>query len=234
MKKLLTAFLALLIFSGCSSVNVKSEIFSSSNRDQVLQDIGKSNMDSTDKGKIVSAIARSAFGDYSVNGKSVSQIIDEQTKFQAEEAARDAAQKEAQLAVEAKRLAVISELKDSIEVFPLGKTFIKADYESGSYSDSIGVKFKIINHSKKDIREFKGIVHWANQFGDVIESTSIDYTHVLPANYVAINNMTVDYNQFSENDKRLAQTALSNLKFTWEPTAVSFTDGSSVVAPEGQ
>ena len=232
MNKLLIAFLALIAFSGCSSV--KSETFSSANHDQVMQDIGKSNMDSTDKGKIISAVARNAFGNYSLDGKSVSQIIDEQTKYQAEEAAREVAQKEAQRAAEAKRLAVITELKHSIELFPLEKTFVKADYESGSYSDSIKVKFKIINHSKKDIREFKGIVHWANQFGDVIESSSIDFTNVLPASYVALSDMAVSYNQFSEDDQKLVQTALSNLKVTWEPTAVSFTDGSSIVAPEGQ
>ena len=138
---------AALLLGGCS--DVRSEMFTTSNKDQVITDVAKSQLSDYDKKNFLAANMRSALGSYSLEGKTVAQVIEEQKKWQAEQDAQAAAAHEAQLKAEAQRAALIAEMQHAISVQPISKRFRDSDWENGVYDQAEFVTFQFHNTGKK-------------------------------------------------------------------------------------
>lgn len=220
-----------VVLFGCSS-SVKSEVFTSTNKDTVLQDVGKSNLTEDDRKAVIGAIARSAFGNYSLEGKSVGNIIDEQKQWTAAEDARQLAAHEQQVKEEQKQAAIRDQLRRSVTVAPLAKRFQEADPDNGNFQSFNVVTWQYHNVGAKDIKAFKGHLQLTNQFGDKIAGFLIDYEQRLGKGRTVTEELDYDFNKFEDKDARVRDTPLSQMKFVWEPTAVIYADGSSVNASD--
>jgi hypothetical protein len=216
---------------GCA--NVKGEALTSSNKDQVLTDVAKSSMNDADKAAFLAANMRATFGDYSLQGKTVDQVITEQRQYQAEQDAKAAAAHKAQLEAEAKRAALVSQLEHALDIEAVSKTLIPADAQSGTYRDIESVDFKATNTSKKAIRAFKGSMQFSDTFGDKIIKLELkDDETTLPANSSQTHAVRYEVNKFEDFWNKFATTRLSNMKEKWVPEQIIYTDGSMISAPE--
>lgn len=224
-----------LLLGGCS--NVKGEAITSSNHEQVLTDVAKSKLSDDEKKYFLAASMRSALGNYLLDGKTVSQVIDEQRKWQGEQEAQAAAAHEAQLKEEAKRAALIAEMQHAISVQPISKRFRGSDWENGEYDDHEFVTLQFHNLSKKTIKGVKGALRFTNSFGDKVIGLEIEAggnggeaVRLAPGESVS-TEYSWKYNRFEDDWKRFSNTALSGMKAQWVPDQILFADGTVLKAP---
>jgi len=229
-------FVTALLLGGCS--NVKSDAVTSSNKDQVLTDVAKSNLTDGEKKAFLAANMRSALGDYSLEGKTVSQVIDEQEKWKAEQDAQAESAHKAQMKAEAERSALINQMQHAVLVQPISKRFHEHDYESSEFNDFEYVSFQFHNIGKKTIKGFKGTVRFSNSFGDKVIALNIEEggtggeaLHISPGAETS-DELGWKYNQFEDEWSTFRNTALSSMKAEWIPKQIIFADDTSLVAPE--
>jgi hypothetical protein len=227
---------AAVLLVGCS--NVKGEAFTSSNRDQILSDVAKSKLSDDDKKSFLAATMRSALGNYSVDGKTVGQVIDEQKKWQADQDAQAAAAHEAQLKAEAKRAALVAAMQHAISVQPISKRFKDSNWENGDYDQSEYVTFQFHNTGTKAIKGVKGSVRFTNSFGDKVITLELEEggnggeALSLRPDYILTDELSWKYNEFEDSWKTFRATELSSMKAEWDPEAIIFTDGTTLTAPD--
>jgi hypothetical protein len=161
-----------IAIGGCS--NVKAQAITTSNKDQVLTDVAKSGLTDEEKKAFLAANLRSAVGEYSLEGKTVSQIIEEQQKYKAEQDAQAAAAHAAQLKAEAARSALLTEMRHAISVQPLSKRYHPSDWENQDFNDMEYVTFQYHNTGAKAIKGFKGTVRFSNSFGDKVIALNLE------------------------------------------------------------
>jgi len=226
-----TALIALALAS-CS--NPRNAVITSNNADKVVATIG-SKLGDNDRKLLVEAAARSALGNYVLEGKTVGQVLNDQQRFDEQESAKQAAEHEEQLRIERQRATQIAKLNSALVVYPVVKEFRESNYdvEAGDVHEAaIIVTFKFRNKTNKRIGAFKGIATFQNSFGDVIESTNLDYEdHPIPAAATITWVGDHHYNQFEDRDQKLRDTPLSQMRFKWQPQGITFTDGSQILAP---
>lgn len=220
-----------LSFTACS--NPKNTIITKSNEDKVLSDVGPT-LSNKERAELVAAIARSAFGSYSIEGKSIGQVLADQKRHDDEEKAAQEVAHEAQVREERRRAAIEAKLNAALSIYPISKDFSPSNFDPDNgamHGDQIVITFQIHNKTKKPIKEFEGTTHFENSFGDSIESNKLDYTDTIPAGAIVTYTGVLDYNEFMDNDQKLRSTPLSDMKFTFSPKGITFADGSQLVAP---
>lgn len=228
---LLTFLLTAVTLTGCS--NPKGAVITKDNQEKVLGDVGPK-LSEDERRELVAAYARSAFGSYTLEGKSIDQILTEQKRFEDNEKAREAAVHEAQVREAQRRAAIVARISQAIDVYPVSKDFSPSNYniENGDvHGDQIVIVFKIRNKTDKAIKKFKGLTHFSNSFGDEIVSNNFDYTHGVPPHATVTYTGVLDYNEFMDRDQKLRSTPLTDMKFKFEPEGITFSDGSQIIAP---
>ncbi|HEX3465497.1 MAG TPA: hypothetical protein VHS78_15720 [Candidatus Elarobacter sp.] len=227
---------ASLFLAGCS--NVRNEAVTSSNKDQVVADVAKSAMSDDDKKAFIGASMRSALGNYTLEGKTVAQIVDEQKKWQAEQDAQAAAAHEAQLKAEAKKAALIAAMAHAVSVQPVSKRFRASDFESGNYDDEEYVTVQVHNIGTKSVKGVKGTLRFTNSFGDKVIALDIEVGGVggeavtLRPGGVDTTELGWHYNSFEREWNIFRNTALSGMKAQWVPKIILFADGSTLKASD--
>lgn len=222
-----------MIALSCSE-NVKNKKISEETMEKDMQTIRDSKQLSDEETRMLAAhIVRSKLG--SVFGgaglpkdKTVGQMIDEQRKWEEEQKLKEAEQKRLaeEAAKEEARLA--EQLRKTVDVAIYKKNFSPSDYQSGQYEDYISLGFVFKNLTDKDIRGFTGTVIFNDIFDKEISKTNLSYDEILPAGKTVRWNGQKKYNQFRDEDKKLANTELNNLKLVWMPEKVLFTDGTKI------
>lgn len=106
------------------------------------------------------------------------------------------------------------------------KGFIAANYTSGSYQDQITMSLKFTNTIDKEIRGVEGVLTFYDIFDNKISVIKVNYVKGIPANSSKIWEEKIDYNQFIDEDVKLKNTELKDLKYKWEVSTVIYTDGS--------
>ena len=115
--------------------------------------------------------------------------------------------------------------KVSLEI--LKKGFNESDFSSGNYyPEQITMELKFTNETDKDIKGVEGMLTLYDIFDNKISSTSVGYDKSIPAHQSKIWKSGTDYNQFMDEDVKLKNTELENLKYKWEVTTIIYTDGS--------
>lgn len=106
------------------------------------------------------------------------------------------------------------------------KDFYEADWRSGSYQDQILMGFKFSNETEKDMRGFEGVLTFYDIFDNKISATKISYDEGLPMRESKVWEAGMNYNQFMDEDVKLKNTELKNLKYRWEVETIIYADDS--------
>jgi hypothetical protein len=214
--------------------NIKSKKLSEESIEKDLQSVRDSKQLSDDESRMLAAfIIRSKVG--SIFGgagipkdKTIGQMIEEQRKWEEEQKIKEAEQK--RIAEEAAReeARISEQLRKAVNVVLYKKSFLASDWQSGRYEDLISMGFVFTNLTEKDIRGFTGSVIFTDIFDQEIARTNLSIDEVLPAGKTVKWQGQRKYNQFNAEDKKLANTELSNLKVIWNPEKILFTDGTKI------
>lgn len=151
-----------------------------------------------------------------LEGKTYSEIIQAAKDYKAEQ--RELAEK-TKLEEENKR----QRLGNALTVAMYDKGFKKYDYQ-----DYLTYSFAFENKTDKDIRAFKGSISIQDLFDSEIKSISLTIDDPIRAGETFKNTYTTDYNQFMDEDKRLRNKDMEDLKILWTPEKIIFKDGSTL------
>jgi hypothetical protein len=209
--------------------NVKDLKFTKDNKAEVMEKVKKSkDLTGEEVGLLMAAMMRTAISGEKLEGKTVGQLIAEQKRIFEESEVKE---KEAKQLVEkeaARQAQITKELARYITVVPISKSFTKADFNSGQYSDEINLVFIFENTSGKDIKAFKGETVFKDAFGENIRTINLTYDEGLKAGQKKKWYGQVEYNQFIADQRKFRDTELANMKFEWQPKAIIFADGTQI------
>jgi hypothetical protein len=173
-----------------------------------------------------------AFGvkDFGKEGMTVGQMIEAERAFEKEQANKESEAKALKEKVTAEKEAVQRQINDILTVALISKSFRKADYKSGSYSDEITMELAFANKGTKDIAGVKGTTVFKDMFGDVIKQINLSYDDGIPAGKNVSWLGSLHYNQFESSDTKLRNTDMTKLSFSFIPDTVVFKDGTRIKA----
>ena len=125
-----------------------------------------------------------------------------------------------------------TELKnyEYVKVICTDKGELPENLRAGRYSDYATFVFDVTNNSDKAIKGVQGLLHISDMFGVKIMDVRCDFTGytIQPGETHTDKDLSFEINQFMDDNMKLYNTAYSDLIFEYEPTAIVFTDGSSV------
>ena len=98
---------------------------------------------------------------------------------------------------------------------------------AGRYSGAIIIRCAYQNTSGKDIRAFTGNVRFTDLFGKEVFSSGLTISDPLSAGEKAKWTGTIEFNQLSDELRRLRDAELSNLKVVCCPDRFSSQTGRS-------
>jgi hypothetical protein len=236
MRQLRTGVLivSLLFTLACTKDPHKLKI-TEQNKNNFMDSIKESKRLTVDEARLLLAYqmrdaAGQAFGrsQQSIVGKTVGDLIDEERRF--EEGARKDAQSQERLAAEAKAKeeAVAVELRKTVNLSVYEKSYRPADTDAGTYQDYIVIKCAYENTSGKDIRAFRGKVRFTDLFGREIYESGLTISDPIKAEAKATWTGSIKYNQFIDEDVKLKNTDLKDMRAEWLPQSVIFADGSKI------
>jgi Protein of unknown function (DUF2939) len=117
-------------------------------------------------------------------------------------------------------------LRSVISVQAVEKTFVPSNYQKGIYDDFIVIKFNYTNHSDKKVKGFQGKIQFLDMFGNEITSNGLKYEQEINAGETKEYLASKSYNQFMDEDKKLKDADLSNIKYEWFPSMIIYEDGT--------
>lgn len=181
------------------------------------------------QGYVLRSAFKSAFSGGTANvptGKTIGEMIKDQQKFVADSKTRDDEDKRR---VEAAKVEADKKRQELLAV--LAVTVYDKGANKNQYIDNVSeitLSFSYQNLSAKEIRGFKGTVVFKDVFGDVIKQADIKEDQPLGPNATRRDKRSLNYNMFTDDDKKLLATKLSEMKVVWEPDTILFTDGTSL------
>lgn len=165
------------------------------------------------------------------NAKTVGDAIEEQRKFIAENAAKEAEQKALAEKVTAAREKATKAMDAVLTVALTSKTVRPKDIHAGRFHDSVEITVAFKNNFPKDISGVKGRLIFTDIFGDKIKDVGLKVDDPIAAGATYVWPGTMDLNQFEASDTKFANTPQDKLKATWQPITYLFADGTSVTMP---
>ncbi len=119
-------------------------------------------------------------------------------------------------------------LLNALSVNLVGKNFTERDFYAGRSSDNLSFSIQQTNKSAKDIRGYKGVFAIKDIFGDEIIKVSYKSDEVLRAGQSKKEEMSLNYNQFTNSHQKLRAAAMENLRVEWQPEMIMFADGTAL------
>jgi hypothetical protein len=173
-----------------------------------------------------------AFGGSSRLGTiTVGEAIQEQRRFLEREADKELEAKRLKESLAQEQLALQQEFDRTLSVVLVGKEFHKADYQSSEFQDEIRFTLGIQNKTDKAIKGFKGLLIFKDMFDDTIKGSRLSFDDgVGPKDTIQWVGV-LHFNQFIDEDKKLASIPEAKLKLSFEPEVVLFSDGSELKMP---
>lgn len=216
--------MGLLVLNGCSE-DIKSIKITEENKGTIFKDIAdKKGLTFKESQQVFSYLLRtsmsSAFSSKDMSlpvGKTIGDLIKEQEEFETKQQAQE--EKEKQLAEKTKREeeAKIKKLNNDLTVAVYDKGFSKQEFQNYL---TIDLAYK--NISKRNIRGFKGQLIFNDLFNDKIKAVNLTVDTPISAGDVLKENRTISFNQFDDDDKKLKNTDLKNLKVVWKPESILY------------
>ncbi len=231
MKKLVTVVVlsCVVVIAACSSI--KNKKVTSANKDKIFDEIKNSKKLTVEQVQLLQAYMlrramASAFSkdnSDSDDGKTIGQMIEERRKWIADAKVRDEEERQKREKAKAEAEAQRKLLRDALSV-----TLYDKGFEKGDFQDNITLKMSYEHASGKDIRGFKGTVVFQDLFGDTIKEVRLKEDDTLAAGTTKRVGRALSYNQFKSEDTKLRGTEMANLKATWNPELILFTNGTSL------
>ena len=198
-----------------------------------------------DKERLTRWMLRSAMGTAlggAIPDISIRDAIKNQEEFEKkakEEAAQEAAA-EAKAAEEAKALAeqiekeqiaAAEKMNAVLTVSYLGSEFVASNFHKQIFDDHFLLSFAFKNKSTTTLSGFKGVVTFSDMFDETIKEIEVSLDQSIPAGEIFSGTLTVDYNQFNDEDKKFKSTNKDKMKVSWIPLVLIFEDGTKLEMP---
>lgn len=133
---------------------------------------------------------------------------------------------------EEKQLAEQAKIDEARRIKRLGEALTVGLFDKGymeyKYQEYITYKFVFQNKSDKDIKAFKGKIVVKDLFDKEITSFELTYDDGILANSTKNWNAQTDFNQFKDEDVTLKNKDVGDLKISWIPAKIIFTDESTI------
>lgn len=127
----------------------------------------------------------------------------------------------------------LAELRSAADVVLLEKELLGSDYDADRFSDVITMDLEVRNLSESEIAGVKGVTVFKDIFGDEILRVSISIDESIPAGERLTWNGSLDFNEFRDDHRKLANTDAAKLEMAWEPELILFADGSRLPKDDG-
>lgn len=114
----------------------------------------------------------------------------------------------------------------SISITLLSKNFHPANYNAGDAGDRIDFTFQFTNHLKKDIRAFMGVIVFKDLFEKIILKMGFTDESGIRANSPSEWKGGMEYNQFTDEHRRLLNVAKNDLIVEFVLNQVIYADGT--------
>ena len=219
MKKVLIIFSSIL-FVACSSPLDKK--YSKGSFEEDAKQL-RSEVDSADAMLLMGSILRLTMQQEDLTQMTYGQILENGKAWKAEQDRLEEEQKALQEKAAREEAERLTRLQNTVMVTCFEKGFSEVNYQ-----DYITYKFAIQNKSDQDIRAVKGEIMFTDLFDDEIKTLSFTYDETIDAGATANWNATTDYNQFMNDDVKLRNKDLEDLKIVWKPIKVIFKDGTTL------
>ena len=106
----------------------------------------------------------------------------------------------------------------------------KADYENLEMISYIKLAVELQNKGNKAISGVKGIATFKDKFGDTVGELPIKVEEEISAGKTITVDLQKRYNQFSDEDQKLASLNAATTQFSISPEVILFADGSKFEA----
>jgi hypothetical protein len=188
-------------------------------------------LDSVDRGRVAQYEMRAHLGAIFGNspppaGVTIGEAIDNQKAFAIAQAKEEAAEK-ARTAAAAK--ALTEKLRLMSEALAVSLTRLEVQ---GAPSDQFGqfiyMRIAFQNRGPKAIAGVKGIAIFRDMFGDTVARKTVSYEKGIPVNSGKEWRELVGATMVDASDRKLAQTPIEKVKFSFEPSIIIFDDGSKL------
>lgn len=219
MKKALL-ILSSLIMLACSSSLDKtySELTIQADATELRKEL-----DSSEVKLLIGSIFRLTLAQKDLTSMTYREILEDGKVWQAEQDRVEAEQKALQEKAAREEGERIARLQNAVMVTCFKKGYTKIDYQ-----DYITYSFAIQNKSKQEIRALKGEILFNDLFDEKISTISFTYDQPIKAGATVNWNASTDYNQFDDDDVRLKNKDLKDVKIVWKPVKVIFNDGTTL------
>lgn len=216
---------ALIILSSILVVACSSPLDKKYSEDTIKEDAKelRSELDSSDVKLLMGSIFRLTMQQEDLTKMTYGEILVNGKAWKAEQDRIEAEQKALQEKAAREEAERVARLQNAVMA-----TCFKKGYTEVNYQDYITYGFAIQNKSEQDIRAVKGEIMFTDLFDDEIKTLSFTYDQPIRAGATANWNATTDYNQFMDDDVRLKNKELKDLKIVWKPIKVIFQDGSTL------
>lgn len=165
-------------------------------------------------------------------GMTIGKAIDEQKAFIQAERNREIEEKAKKDRIAAARKAASDQLAQMLTI-RLVRIKVESEDQFG-FSKRINFYFEMENKSQKTIVGLKGDGVLKDRFGDVLASPSMKTEVNIAPGQIIKTSMGRSYNQFREEDKKLASADALNCSFIFTPSIVLFSDGTKIETPEAE
>ena len=125
-------------------------------------------------------------------------------------------------------------LQAAVGVRLVDKTYVPSDWQARRYEDFVALEFEYANKADKDIRAFTGTVVFKDIFERPFLRLNLTFDQRIAAGHsVRDKDRSLKTNQFSDEQQKLINTELENLRVGFEVESVLFADGTKMgsVAP---
>lgn len=216
---------ALIIFSSILMVACSSPLDKKYSEDTLEEDAKelRNELDSTEAKLLLGSIFRLTMQQEDLSKMTYGEILENGKAWKAEQDRIEAEQKALQEKAAREEAERVARLQNAVMV-----TCFKKGYTEVDYQDYITYGFAIQNKSEQDIRAVKGEIVFTDLFDDEIKTLSFTYDQPIKAGATSNWNATTDYNQFRDEDVRLRNKNLEDLKIVWKPIKVIFQDGTTL------
>ncbi|MBL7559850.1 hypothetical protein JAO71_08550 [Olleya sp. YSTF-M6] len=214
MRKLFTVLIVLLLISCSTPLDKK---YNEANFESDAKEIKESGKLSEEEAKLmVGYILKAKLRGENIEGKSYNEIIQTAKDFKKEQL----------------QLAEKSRIEEENKRQKLSSALTVAMYDKGydkyDYQDYLTYSFVFKNKTDKEIRAFKGSVSIQDLFDTEIKVINLIVDDAINSGETVRKTYTSDYNQFKDEDSRLRNKDMEDLKIIWTPEKIIFADGSTL------
>ena len=120
------------------------------------------------------------------------------------------------------------QMNQTLQISVVDKVSLDQNASAGRMHPQIQFDISIANVSQNDIQTFKGRFVVSDASGN--ELFRADYLDTMPvmAGVTRTDTIYTDINDTNEKEVKAYDSPLSDLKVTWEPTAMKFMDGTRI------